>query len=397
MEKIKQKDGSFHYRGMFWYQGKAIKSPVFSRKTDCNEWIAKQKANKVIGQIYGHQRKLIDRMSLADYCDFWLEAKKSQGAACSTMKNYESYIRVHIKPFFKLLDIKEIQKTDIQKFQIELRKDHNAKGTNLIVGALRSIFREAQKDEYLIKNPCEYIKALKQDPKVDNYWSPQEIQQFLTQNYEHELYELFLVAMNTGMRRGELAGLCWDRVDFEKRIIFITRTRNHFEFKDRPKNGRNRTIAMNDEVFRTLKNLKNKNLNSEFVFITPKGQPIDTNHLYRDFKLAQRNANMSRELRFHDLRHTYASAFVNSGRSIYSLQQLLGHTDVKMTQRYAHHSVEALHESMKGFSLGSVRDLSTNNFPTPIETENIIDFKNAKSELANQNLTILNSTNEKIK
>lgn len=393
MEKIKQKDGSFRYREMFWHNGQPIKSPVFKRKTDCIEWITKQKANKVLNQVHGQQRKLIEKMSLANYCDFWLEAKVAQGAARSTLKNYESYVRVHIKPFFKNRDIKEVQKIDIQRFQIELRKNHNAKGTNLVVGALKSIFREAVKDDYLLKSPCEYIKALKQDPKVDKFWTTEEIRHFLNINYDHELYELFLIAMNTGMRRGELAGLCWDRVDFEKRTILISRTRDHIELKDRPKNGRNRIIVMNDEVFMTLMNLKKKNIDSKFVFNTRKGHPIDPNHIYRDFTEAQIKAGMKTLLRFHDLRHTYASAFVNSGRSIYSLQKLLGHTDIKMTQRYAHHSIEALHESMKGFSLGSVKtaEIAAN------EIKNVIDFRTIKIEEANQNLTILDSENKKIK
>lgn len=388
MEIFKTKKGELRYREMFWTNGIAIKSPVFRRKTDCKDWMVQQLANKAQTQIHGQQRKLYQRITLADYCEKWISAKTAQDSARSTLKNYESYIRVHFIPFFKNKDIKEIEKSDVQEFQIELRKSHNAKGTNLIIGALKSIFKEAIRDEYLTKSPCEHIKTLRLDPKVDEYWSKEDINRFLQSNYDNELYDVFLFAMNTGMRKGEIAGLCWDRVDFENRIIYVTRTRDRFELKERTKTRLMRPISMNDEVYFTLQNIKKRNLNNTYVFTNKKGEEINPHHLYRRFHQAQRNAGMTKLIRFHSLRHTYASAYVNSGRSIYSLQKLLGHTDIKMTERYSHHSIEALHESMRGFSLGKVNDQIQSE-----STTNIIDLKDRIIEQPNQNLTIDNFEN----
>ncbi len=353
MKIIKTKSGNKYQVGI-WINGKYIRR-TFPRIADCKQWKAEQLSNRAKLEIYG-DLKLNEKITLSNYCKNWLKTKLAQGIAQSSYRNYESNIRIHFEPFFKNMVLQSIRKHDVERFQIDLKQNHNPKGVNLIIITLKSVFKEAIKDGYLLKSPCEYIRSLKADKKHEVYWTKPEIDQFLKANYSHELYDLFLVAMNTGMRKGELAGLCWDRVDFSTNSIAITRTRDRRELKERTKTNIIRILPMNEIVKPTLLKLFKQRTDSNFVFLDADRNPINPHHLYRQFCQAQKRAGLNRQIRFHDLRHTFASQYVINSGSIYDLQKFLGHTDISMTTRYAHHSMEYLQAAMKGFSLGETQN-----------------------------------------
>lgn len=154
------------------------------------------------------------------------------------------------------------------------------------------------------------------------------------------------------MRRGELAGLKWDRVNFQRRQIEITRSASRYGLRDRTKSGRKRVIPMNDVVYAVLWPLWQLQ-KSEFVFCKDDGSPLDAHHIYRDFRIAQGRAGFSTRIRFHDLRHTFASHFMMNGGNIYDLQKILGHTTIKMTERYAHLSPAHLESAIQIISFGA--------------------------------------------
>ncbi len=155
------------------------------------------------------------------------------------------------------------------------------------------------------------------------------------------------------MRKGELAGLCWDRVDFKENTITVSRTRDRFELKERTKTNHIRTIPTNDLSRSILLNLHEENvMGSDFVFLDKKGEPIEPHHICRPMTALQKQAGIKTRLRFHDLRHTFASQYIKNGRSIYDLQKLLGHSTVVMTENYAHHSKDYMQNAIIGFQLG---------------------------------------------
>ena len=141
---------------------------------------------------------------------------------------------------------------------------------------------------------------------------------------------------------------------------------------------------MNEVVRATLVRLKNKRSDSDYVFLNKEGKPVNTHHMYRTFRSAQVKAGIKNLIRFHDLRHTFASNFVIDGRSIYGLQKMLGHSDAKMTQRYAHLSDESQQQAMAGFNLGMVKQ----HEPSEIVNEfaNVVDLRDRKVNEDTQNL-----------
>jgi site-specific recombinase XerD len=109
---------------------------------------------------------------------------------------------------------------------------------------------------------------------------------------------------------------------------------------------------MNAVVKHHLMELK-KSSQDKQVFLDEDNDPFDVDHLYRDFRVYLKGADIDKTFRFHDLRHTFASHFMMNGGNIYDLQKILGHTSLEMTQRYAHLAPEHLVRASNVVSFGS--------------------------------------------
>ena len=146
------------------------------------------------------------------------------------------------------------------------------------------------------------------------------------------LAPIILTAIHTGMRRGEILGLKWEQI--RHGFIYLTET----------KTGKARQIPINDQVARVFKELRQKNqFKSPYVFLNPEGERLYG--VQRSFAGACRRAGIE-QFRFHDLRHTFASQLVMNGVSLKAVQELLGHSDLKMTMRYAHLSQAHLKDAV---------------------------------------------------
>jgi len=135
-----------------------------------------------------------------------------------------------------------------------------------------------------------------------------------------------LLLMNTGMRRGEMFNLRWQDVDFvNKRITVIGNT---------SKTGQTRYIPLNVEAFNVLQMWsKQTQRETGFVFIGKNGSRFT--NIDKAWKVLLREAKIN-DFRLHDLRHHFASRLVSAGIDLNSVRELLGHSDIKMTLRYAH-------------------------------------------------------------
>ncbi|WP_084703421.1 site-specific integrase [Bacteriovorax sp. Seq25_V] len=190
--------------------------------------------------------------------------------------------------------------------------------------------------EYLIKSPIRGYPELVEDAPQLEYWTKDEIEQFISKNKGNPLLDFYIVVLNTGLRLGEICGLCWDRVDFDQNYLTINRSLTREGLRNTTKTNRTRYVPMNGSV-RAILLERLKSRISEFVFSSPSGEPLPYCHInQRHFKNAQHRAELTKIIRFHDLRHTYASHFMMNGGNLYTLQKLLGHTDIKTTMIYAH-------------------------------------------------------------
>jgi integrase len=367
MEKIKRKEG-IRFREKIYINGREFKSPCFERKADASVWKSVKLAEKrqflSTGVMPVMRPELVD-MKFREFAEWWLVTKVKARSVERTGERYEMNLRHHIYPIVGDLLLSQVSREHADTLISNLREsNHNPTGTNLVVGVLKQIMKEAFKQEKVIKYPFSDFAKLKEKKREDTYMSNEEIEKILqlTKDLKDPLRYLYLVALNTGMRRGELSGLLWDRVNFEKEYIQITRHRDGKGLADKTKTrSSQRLVPMNSVVKTALMELKNLGLHPEYVFCSAYGKPVDPGHVYQVFRAAQKKAGITNHYRFHDLRHTFASHFMMNGGSLYDLQKLLGHARHEETQRYAHLAPEHLAKAIGIVNFGAEPD------PTPAE------------------------------
>jgi integrase len=164
-----------------------------------------------------------------------------------------------------------------------------------------------------------------------------------------------MIALTTGMRRGEILGLKRGHIKTDSRFLILPVTKNNTV----------RILPINDILLRTLQEIPH---NSEYLF----GNGKHLGDIRRSFGTACESAGI-RDFRFHDLRHTYASHLAMRGIHIRALQELLGHKDVKMTQRYSHLSPDQLQGAVKLIDdIIPRRELDTILTPKPKKEKGVI-------------------------
>ena len=255
--------------------------------------------------------------------EFEQYAKNNRGAWAK-----EKYLLPLLREFWGNVKISEITPFSIERYRIKRKNSGKKPATiNREVGNIRRMFNIAVQNGWINENPAlsRSVKPL----KVDN-----TIVRFLTKEEEYKLLKtceqtfsylkpIIICALHTGMRRGEILGLTWDCVDFKEKYITLLKT----------KNNKVRKIPLSNLLLSELKKL-NYNKLSKYVFTNAL-----TNDRYVDIKKAFhsvcRTANVV-NLRFHDLRHTAATRMVTTGVDLGIVREILGHSDLKTTQRYAH-------------------------------------------------------------
>lgn len=354
MEKLKLKSGEVRYRESYYLGNKKINGPSFKKITDAKTWKARIETEKFSKLALGeHYIKTIE-VNFYDFANKWLHNHVEVNCTHKTFLSYESILITHLYPRFAKMNISQITEEHGMSLMGDLKKTHSAGGIKNIWIVLKSVINKARKDKIIMFDPLENIKKPRPNLLQDNYWVKLEIDQFLRANKGDQLLPFFYVALHTGMRLAELCGLKWDRVDFVNNQICITRTRDKYGLKDTTKTKIKTFVPMATEVRILLISLFNSRQDNPYVFLEADGTEVKYSHVYRRFGKAQDKAGITNKIRVHDLRHTFASNYMMNGGNIFDLQKILGHTDIKMTMRYAHFTAEHLQTSIKFMNMTNV-------------------------------------------
>lgn len=243
-----------------------------------------------------------------------------------------------LKAFFGEEHLRDIKPMMIEKFKRERlatptkhdKEDRPRPRTpasvNRDLACLSKILSMAFDNELIDSNPMRRVRLLKESPSRERFITADEEKRLfaqLTGRRDH-IRSVVTIALNTGMRRGEILGLQWEHANFLARTIFIAKS----------KTGRTRTIPMNDIVFKELMMLKQDAGPKEFVFSNSRtGVNIDS--IKTGWRNACEDAGLV-NLRFHDTRHTFATRLRANGVHEWDIRDLLGHTSVRMTSVYTH-------------------------------------------------------------
>ena len=238
-------------------------------------------------------------------------------------------------PFFKSMFLSNITAAAIEKYKAKRLKDGVAVATiNRELTCLKTIYNKANEWERVNCNPAANIKNFKENNKIQIILNPNEIKRLITSATDH-LKPIIIIAVNTGMRRGEILNLKWKNINFIKGYI---------EIED-SKSGESRKVPMNSTVSGKLQMLDKDN---KFIFYNPKTKK-NIVEIKRSFNTARKKAGL-KKIRFHDLRHTAATRMCEIGVPLKIVSKILGHSTIKMTERYANPTPDSMKEAVERLS-----------------------------------------------
>lgn len=310
---------------------------VFHRKIDADKFKTEMLVDKYRYESSGISFN--NHIKFSEFAKEWFEGEVKGRKSEQTQRNYECELKNYILPVVadvKLRDINIRHARTIENNMLAIKR--HPRTINKVLMVFKTILNDAVKSNHLIKNPIRGYSELREPPRMIKFWSKDEAARFIEFTRNDPLQYLYMVTLNTGMRLGEALGLCWDKVDFQNNQIIVSRSLGRSGLKDTTKTYEARFIPMNKSVRVILEALYPKRINDEaYVFCKKDGTGLDYNHVtLRNFTRSQKELGFTKIIRFHDLRHTFASHFMMNGGNIYTLQKLLGHKDIQTTMIYAH-------------------------------------------------------------
>jgi integrase len=315
------------------------------------------------------------KTALGEWLDRWLTGYKKGELRASTYEGYEMIINTHIKPALGNIPMAKLQANTLQNFYNEKlangRRDGkgglSTRQVRYFHAVIRQALQQAVKEGLLIRNVADatsppVIKNKQMQPLAEA-----ELLDFLETAKDDRLFAAFVLAATTGLRRGELLGLCWDCVDLERGVIAVQRQllglKSGLVLDDttKSKSGR-RSVTLTDDAIRELKSHRRRQAqerlllgeayqDSGMVFCKEDGSPLDPREFTKRFQRYLTNAGLPK-VRLHDLRHTHATLLLQRGIPAKLVQERLGHSSITMTlDLYSHVTPEMAKlaaESMNG-------------------------------------------------
>jgi len=369
MEIKKTKNGEFRYKEKVYLSGRKPLSKTFRRKTDALRWKEQARLEIQKNEILGIT-PLKENISFAELYQKWMEDKIQPTKSAKTIPEYRSICKAHLLGPFGSINVRSINQSHANDLVKRLKnKDLKNKTANKVLTIFKQIFNFAEIEGYIHKNSLRGYPNLKVEQGRIDFLTSQEILQLLRANGTEDIYPLLVVALNTGMRIGEITGLCWDRINFDTKQIEVSRNQTRFGLKDSTKTSLVRYIPMNEEVQKVLWSLLRLQKDLKFAFVDSKRSAYSPDHFsQRYFRKALERAGV-RKINFHILRHTYASQFMMNGGNVYDLQKILGHTKVEMTMKYAHLSMNHLANAVNTVRYSADGNNSRSPFLAPRENE----------------------------
>jgi integrase len=283
-------------------------------------------------------------------------------------------------PFFGRIPVGKITSHDIERYKAHLVK--------------QGVTNKTIKNRLTVLNKClitayEWLELAGQPPKITwpkcasyrtDYLSPEECELLLS-NADGIVREMILTTLRTGMRQGELKGLQWSSIDWQNRSVAIRHSRcDYRKVLGTPKSNRERHIPLDIDLYEMLHRRK---MSTGYVFVDTDNEPFDHKRLNRRLSAACKKAGM-RRITWHILRHTFASHLAMRGAPLPVVRQLLGHSNITTTMRYAHVAPSTLRTAIE---MLNPKTLASADFGQPVVNQ----WLEAQQKEAAQKSAVLNN------
>ena len=303
---------------------------------------AQEKLNRL---LIGSAPADVDKLTVTQYIDLWLEAKK-RTVAPTTHRSYSDLSRMYIKPHvghYKLTALRPLHVN--QMYAALVKTGETVSNQRKAGGVLFSVMRQAAKIRLIEYNPCADLDRPRTEKREMSILTPGQVDTFLKAAKEDPLHPLYVLALTSGMRSGELFALYWKDIDFEGRAVSVVRTLEELSGKLRlkpPKSARGtRRIDLPKMMMDALHDHRKRALAAGRleapVFCDSQGGWLRRSNVARQsFYPILKRAELPR-IRFHDLRHTAATLLLIQGVHPKVVSERLGHASVEITlNTYSH-------------------------------------------------------------
>jgi integrase len=303
------------------------------------------------------------RLTVADAVRRWLDNTAKSNVRATTWARYDQLARIHVIPAFGQLALGKLRHIHVESFYAEMERAGASAWVRRAAGILlTSVLRNAVRMKLIPYSPAEGVVKARPVEKETQHLTESQCKKLLGALLGYRLHPLFVLAIGSGMRQGELLGLQWGDFDFDRGTLTVARSLaqigGKFVVKEPKTRTSKRTITLPEFVLATLKDHRQAMLAegniANPVFCTKSGQFIGKSNLIRQVhKPAVKRTNdvekkdadkgnrqpdlLPAGLRFHDLRHTHATSLLSKGFSLKAVSQRLGHANVELTLRvYCH-------------------------------------------------------------
>ncbi|MCM1064261.1 MAG: site-specific integrase [Eubacterium sp.] len=321
----------------------------FKKLQDCRQWLADAQSRDEHGGIYAS-----DRMTVSAWFGYWIENIKSINAKKNTVANYKARFRASIEPVLGNMLLKDVLPLHCQNVLNQMViSGHKNATISLTRTAMKMLFEDAVENDIIVKNPVNKTVNCTQgqDSMEKTAMSPEIQRVFLEAAKDSRYYWQYAFVLQTGLRVGEMVGLKWSDIDFDNRIMTISRTMNQLDgdwVVGSPKSkAGTRQIPLTDEALSILKAVKEKRVSADVVpiqfhdtvFVSRKGNPVDNSSYNAALRKICDDAGIP-HISMHTLRHTFATRCIEGGMMPKTLQVILGHSKINVTMEIYVHVME---------------------------------------------------------
>jgi integrase len=308
------------------------------------------------------------QQTVSQYLNEWLKVHK-QAVRPRTYERYEAIVRLHLAPTLGKIPLQKLTGQHLQRLYTEkLESGLSSTTVSAIHNMLHTALDKAIKLGILTRNVCETVSPPRKTHKEMNPLTPEQIHQLLEAAKGHPQEALFILALATGMRRGELLGLKWQDINFERGVLQVRRALTRMptglgyqETEPKTKKSR-RSIVLIAFAIEALKKHRAKQLEMklaagdtweehDYVFCAPAGKHLNPGYdVLVQLKKLLKKAGLP-DVRFHDLRHSTATLLLSKGTHPKVVQEILGHSVISMTlDTYSHVLPTMQKDAMQGLN-----------------------------------------------
>lgn len=324
-----------------------------SRKSD-----AQRRLNELLVSLEKGVYAPPGRLTLAEHLHNWLTGYVKSNCSVRTHDGYESIVKNHLIPNLGHVQLKHLHQQIIQfyygKAIEKLSPRTVAKHHRLLSQALKYAVRQG----YLSRNPCDLVDPPVWKGKVMRTLTPTEVEVLLDTAKDNYYYPVIYTAVSTGLRQAELLGLRWRDIDLDMLSISVSQVlykrRGICQFKEPKTSHSRRRVAMTPKLALFLRKYEadrerlyhelGKELTlDDLVFPSIVGKPLDPCVVTHNFTRVAKQAGL-KGIRFHDLRHTFASLMLLRGAKPKVISEALGHSSVAFTMDTYSHIIEGMQE-----------------------------------------------------